>query len=68
MLGRWMVQECGGAEPAMTRLARKLYKMEGIEGFQPSMEVVQKVAQHGGGLSSAQQTALEDLARAFRIK
>lgn len=68
ILGRWMINQCGGAEQAVTRLGRKLYKMQGAEGFQPMMEVVQSVAQAGeGGLSTKQKGALEDLRRAFRM-
>lgn len=70
VLGRWLVAECGGAQPAVSRLARKLYKLRGQEGFEPLLGVVQEVLSegHGGSLSDRQRDALDDVRLAFRIK
>ena len=69
VLGRWMMGECGGAQQAVPRLSRKLYKLSGTEGFGPMMAVIKDIAEAGSGtLSSQQRTALEDLQSAFRIK
>lgn len=69
VLGRWMMGECGGAQQAVPRLSRKLYKLSGIEGFGPIMAVIKDIAEAGSGaLSSQHRTALEDLQSAFRIK
>lgn len=68
VLGRWMVTECGTPDQAVTRLARKLYKMQGADGFGPVMEVIKMVSEAGSGqLSVKQKEALEDISRAFRI-
>lgn len=68
VLGHWFVSECGGAEQAVTRLARKLFKLQGKEAFQPLLEVVNATVSAGsGGLNPAQKSALDEIKRAFRI-
>lgn len=68
ILGRWIMNQCGSPDQAITRVGRKLHKMQGQQGFQPLMEIVQAVAKAGSGaLSSRQREALDDLRRAFRI-
>lgn len=67
-LGRWIMQECGGAQPAIARLTRPLNKMQGAVGFENLMDVVQGVAKAGtGSLSPKQTDTLDDIKRAFRI-
>ncbi|MCB1337198.1 MAG: hypothetical protein KDK10_07005 [Maritimibacter sp.] len=67
ILGRWLMKECGSAEQAVTRLGRRLYKLDPKASFQPLMGVVKEVASAGAGLSAKQNQALDDLRRAFRI-
>jgi len=67
VLGRWMMGECGGAEPAITRIARKLYKLNGGRSFPHLMGVIKEITIEGAGLSAKQTSALEDLKRAFRL-
>lgn len=68
VLGRWMTGECGTADQAVSRLSRKLFKMEGTHGFGPVMEVIKLISQAGSGtLSVKQKEALEDISRAFKI-
>ncbi len=65
VLGRWFMNECGGAEPAVARLSRKLYKLGGAEQMEPLMAVLK------GGvteLSQRQREALEDITRAMRVR
>jgi hypothetical protein len=70
VLGRWLVAECGGAQPAVSRLARKLYKLQGQAAFEPLFRVVNEVLVegHGGALSDRQRNALEDVRLAFHIR
>jgi hypothetical protein len=35
VLGRWFMSECGGADPAIARLSRKLYKIGGPSKWNP---------------------------------
>ena len=67
VLGRWLMNECGGAEPAVARVARRLYKIGGGAAFAPLMGVVKDIASAGDGISDRQKQALDALKRAFRI-
>ncbi|MEL6957658.1 MAG: hypothetical protein AAGL89_01755 [Pseudomonadota bacterium] len=66
VLGRWFMSECGGAEPAVARLSRKLYKLGGSEQMEPLMNLLK--ASVTGELSSRQRDALEDIQRALRVR
>lgn len=66
-LGRWLVAECKGADPAVSRMARKLYKLGGVEQLQPLMSIVQGALPDGATLSQRQREALDDIKKAFRI-
>ncbi|MGL6210368.1 MAG: hypothetical protein ACRC14_11135 [Paracoccaceae bacterium] len=68
ILGRWLVSESGGAPSGFDRLTRRLFKLQGAEGFKPLLAVLQDVAQAGStGLSTRQKEALEGLSRTFRL-
>ena len=69
ILGHWLVNECGGAQPAVTRTARKLFKLKGALGFDPLMEIISAVATASSGtLIQRQKDALDDVKRAFQIR
>jgi hypothetical protein len=70
VLGRWLVAECGSASAAVSRIARKLYKLQGQAAFEPLLSVINGVVAggHGGALSDRQRDALEDIRVAFRIR
>lgn len=70
ILGRWMVSECGGADPAIARLSRKLFRMDGAASFTPLLTVVSGTLGQSanGGLNSKQTDALDDVKRAFKIR
>jgi hypothetical protein len=68
ILGRWLVTECQGAEPGLTRLAKRLYKMQGAEGLAPLMSVVKDVAAgNRGGMSDKQRDAIAEIGRIYRV-
>lgn len=66
VLGRWFMAECGGAEPAIARLSRKLYKIGGAPQKEPLMAVLK--ASVKAPLSARQQDALADITRAMRVR
>lgn len=66
ILGRWLMNECGGAEPAIARLSRKLYKLGGAAQMEPLMSVLKGIAT--GELSTRQRDAVEDITRALRAR
>ena len=69
VLGRWLITECGGAQPGLARLARRLYKLRGADSFQPLMAVLKDVAAtaRDSAVSTRQREALEEIARLYRI-
>lgn len=65
VLGRWLMSECQGPVPAISRGARKLYKLSGGE-IGPLFEILDAVSD--GAPSEKQQDALDDIRTAFRLK
>jgi hypothetical protein len=69
ILGRWFMTECGGAQPAIARLSRKLYKLGGAKQMEPVLAIVQQVLIVGHGeINGKQRDALDDVRRAFRLQ
>ena len=66
ILGGWLVSQCGGADAAVSRLSRKVYKLGGTEALQPLMEII-KGSLPESGLSQRQKDAIEKIRFAFRI-
>ncbi len=69
VLGHWMVNECGGAQPALARLSRKLYRLEGPSALTPLMDIItgSLPADHAD-LSIRQTEAIAELKTAFRLR
>jgi hypothetical protein len=69
VLGRWLVAQSGGAAPGLTRLTKRLHRLQGAGALAPLMQVLKDVAASGrdGKLSAQQQEALEDITRTFRL-
>lgn len=69
ILGRWLIGECGGPAPALTRLTKRLYKLRRAEGLQPLMQVLNDVAaaSRDGSLAPRQREALDEVARLFKL-
>jgi hypothetical protein len=67
ILGRWLINESGGAQPGLDRLSRRLRKMNGPAALEPLMAVLNDTASASGGLNDRQRDALDGIARAFRL-
>lgn len=67
ILGRWLVNECGGPQPALDRLAKRLMKLKGVAALEPLLAVLRDVAAGPGGLTERQREALDAIARRFRL-
>lgn len=68
VLARWLVGQCGGAEPAIARGVRRLYKLRGAQDLGGLMDLVQDgVLAGGGGLTARQKEALAEVQRGLRI-
>jgi len=69
VLGMWMINESQGAQPAITRLSKVLYKLSGTGAVTPLLTVVQNTLLSGGkDLSERQREALHDVKRALHIR
>lgn len=69
VLGRWLMAQCGGPGPALSRLTRRLNKLKGADSLNPLMQVLKDVAAAAGGhVTPAQKDALEDIARLYRLR
>ena len=66
VLGRWFMSECGGSEPAIARISRKLYKLGGAEQMEPLITVLKGTVKDE--LSTKQRDALDDIQRAMRVR
>mgnify|MGYP007010885692 CR=1 FL=1 len=67
VLGRWLMNECGGADPAISRISRKLQRIDGANSFDALMSLIKSVLP-ADGLNDKQRDALDDIKRAFRIR
>jgi hypothetical protein len=68
ILGRWLVNESGGPQQAITRIGRRLAKIDRAGGLAPLMAVLNEVGLAARtGLHDRQKDALAELARAFRV-
>lgn len=69
ILGRWLVNESGGAQQGLERLTRRVHKLKGAESLEPLLSVLKDVASasRDGQISTRQREALEQIARLFRI-
>ena len=65
VLGRWLMGECQGPAPAISRAARKLYKLTGGK-VGPLFTILNAVS--GGEPTDKQRDALGDIKTAFRIR
>ncbi|MEO9827027.1 MAG: hypothetical protein ABJF50_21715 [Paracoccaceae bacterium] len=64
VLGRWLVTQCDGATPAITRLGKRLHKIDGEGSWSLLQDVLSGLVE--GDLSSKQVSAIEDLRVAFK--
>jgi len=68
ILGRWMADECGTADAAVSRLARKLVRLAGQDGFAPLLTILNAtLTASSTSINTRQKEALDDVKRAFRI-
>ncbi|WP_037254932.1 hypothetical protein [Roseobacter sp. SK209-2-6] len=68
ILGRWITNESGGPAQAVSRLAKRLYKLNGAEDLETIAKIATSIAKFGNGaLSEKQKTALEDLQRGLKV-
>lgn len=64
VLGRWLLTQCNGAAPAIPRLSRRLYKIDGDASWDLLQDMLMGVAD--GALSEGQTQAVGDIKLALR--
>lgn len=64
VLGRWLVTQCNGAKPAISRLGRRLNKIDGDASWNLLRDILLDLV--NGDLSQGQKDAIDDLRLAFR--
>jgi hypothetical protein len=69
VLGRWLAQECGNADQAVSRLATKAYKLGGHGALSPIETIVSKTLNMDRSTPSAHQlSALDDVRYILRAR
>ena len=68
ILGNWLVSQCQGPQPAIARLSRKLYRLEGSSALDPIMDILTGTLYADTAPSLRQSEALEELKTAFRVR
>ena len=63
VLGRWLMTQCKGPEQAITRLGRRLFKIDGDASWDTLQEFLGALIE--GDLSSAEIDAIAELKRAM---
>ncbi len=64
VLGRWLITQCDGAKPAISRLGRRLHKIDGNASWGLLQEILMDLVD--GTLTYGQIGAIEDLKLALR--
>lgn len=65
IMGRWMVDQCNGPQPAVARMARKLLRLEGPAALTPTQEILQNLTDTP---SQRQQEAMHELRTVLRTR
>lgn len=68
ILGRWLMGQCKGPQPAIERVSKRLFRLNGTASLEQLMTVLNAVALAGQGLSPRQKDALEEIARNLRLR
>jgi hypothetical protein len=65
ILARWLMNQCGGPTPTISRISRRLYKFDNVQSVTTLMTILKSLG--GGTFSDSQRDALEDITRAFHL-
>ena len=65
VLGRWLMLQCGLPDAAISRVTRRLHKLDGVHSVENLMTVLKNLA--GENLSESQSASLEDINHTFRL-
>ena len=66
VLGKWLQEQCGGASQTISRIGRRLYKIDGANSWGELTKVLAAVV--GQEISPRQEEAIQDLRNTFRLR
>jgi len=66
VLGNWLKDQCGGAASAITRVARRLYKIDGNKSWGELTDALEKAV--GDTISARQEEAIAELRIALKVR
>ena len=67
VLGTWLVNECGGPLQAVTRITKKLYRLEGPSALEPLLAILDGIKEADGSeISLRQSEALHEIKNILR--
>ena len=64
VLGRWLIDQCKGPSPAITRLSRRLFKIDGDASWEIIQDILASLV--SGELTPKQVDGIDDIRRALR--
>ncbi|KAB7610316.1 hypothetical protein F9L33_13495 [Amylibacter sp. SFDW26] len=68
VLGRWLSAQCQTPSAAITRITKRLYKIEGIQAFEPLLTLIKNTLETSDvELNDKQISALDDIKRGLRL-
>ncbi|MEO1681537.1 MAG: hypothetical protein AAFU80_25630 [Pseudomonadota bacterium] len=65
VLSNWFITSCDGADGAVSRLSRRLKKLDGVDLLDPALETLRAAVAVDGELTPKQRDALTNVARTF---
>jgi len=69
VLGTWLVNECGGPMPAITRITKKLYRLEGSPALEPLTQILTGIKDADDTeMSQRQSDAFEEIKTLLRVR
>lgn len=68
ILGTWIVDQCNGASPAISRVSRNLFKMNGLDSWQTLLATIKGSIAPGAQMTPQQSEALQEIQITFRVK
>lgn len=69
VLGTWLVNECGGPLQAVTRITKKLYRLEGSSALTPVLQILDGIKEADGSQTSLRQSeAIHEINNILRTR
>jgi len=68
VLGRWLFMQCNSPHAAISRITKRLYKIEGTQAFEPLLALIKgTLTETGDSLNDQQLSALDDIKLGLKL-